>query len=157
MIHTWVNDIKLRQTEPLKREFRSLIETVCSTSQAITIIGSGPLPTYRRGHERFSRLFSLNKCLLSRCKEQKLFFVNSWNIFWERPRLIHADSLHPSRVGAELLSDSISRMLRSTWLASQFSNNCYGGFCSIHLNDRSTCVVQSRKTVSVPRIVGSKY
>ncbi len=58
VIHTGVNDIKLGQTEQLKREFRSLIETVCSTSQAITIIGSGPLPTYRRGHERFSRLFS---------------------------------------------------------------------------------------------------
>ncbi len=91
----------------------SLIETVRSTSPATAIIVSGPLPTYRRGHERFSRLFALNEWLLSWCKEQKLLFVNNWDLFWERPRLFRADGLHPSRVGAELLSDNISRMLRS--------------------------------------------
>ncbi len=37
------NDTKLRQTETLKRDFRSLIEMVCSTSTAATIV-SGPLP-----------------------------------------------------------------------------------------------------------------
>ncbi len=113
VLHAGVNDTKLRQTETLKRDFRSLIETVRSTSPATTIIVSGPLPTYRRGHERFSRLFALNEWLLSWCKEQKLLFVNNWNLFWERPRLFRADGLHPSRVGAELLSDNISRMLRS--------------------------------------------
>ncbi len=46
-------------------------------------------------------------------KEQKLLFVNNWNLFWERPRLFRADGLHPSRVGAELLSDNISRTLCS--------------------------------------------
>ncbi len=60
VIHTGANDTKLRQTETPKRDFRSLIETVRSTSPATTIIVSGPLPTYRRGHERFSRLFALN-------------------------------------------------------------------------------------------------
>uniref|UniRef100_A0A9J7XA87 SGNH hydrolase-type esterase domain-containing protein n=1 Tax=Cyprinus carpio carpio TaxID=630221 RepID=A0A9J7XA87_CYPCA len=108
-----VNDTTQRQTETLKRDFRSLIETVRSTTPAATIIVSGPLPTYRRGHESFSRLFALNEWLLSWCKEQKLLFVNNWNLFWERPRLFRADGLHPSRVGAELLSDNISRTLRS--------------------------------------------
>ncbi len=113
VIHAGVNDTKLRQTETLKRDFRSLIETVRSTSPAATIILSGPLPTYRRGHERFSRLFALNEWLLSWCKDQKLLFVNNWNLFWERPRLFRADGLHPSRLGAELLSDNITRTLRS--------------------------------------------
>uniref|UniRef100_A0A9J8CB73 Uncharacterized protein n=1 Tax=Cyprinus carpio carpio TaxID=630221 RepID=A0A9J8CB73_CYPCA len=45
------------------------------------------VPTYRRGHKRFSRLFALNKSLLSWCKEQNLLFVNNWNLFWERHRL----------------------------------------------------------------------
>ncbi|KAL0172957.1 hypothetical protein M9458_033268, partial [Cirrhinus mrigala] len=58
-----VNDIKLRQTEVLKRDFSSLIETVRSTSPTTRIIVSGPLPTYRRGHERFSRLLALNEWL----------------------------------------------------------------------------------------------
>ncbi|KAL0161766.1 hypothetical protein M9458_045491 [Cirrhinus mrigala] len=79
VLHAGVNDTRLRQTEVLKRDFSSLIETVRSTSPATRIIVSGPLPTYRRGHER----------------------------------LFRADGLHPSRVGAELLSDNISRTLRS--------------------------------------------
>ncbi|KAI2644996.1 GDSL lipase [Labeo rohita] len=140
----------------LKRDFSSLIETVRSTSPATRIIVSGPLPTYRRGHESFSRLLALNKWLLTWCKEQKLLFVNNWNLFWERPRLFRADGLHPSRVGAELLSDNISRTLRSIRLVSTFSDDCYDGFCSERLND-STCTVQSIKTVSVPRIVRSKH
>ncbi|XP_052473518.1 uncharacterized protein LOC128030068 isoform X2 [Carassius gibelio] len=113
VLHAGVNDTTLRQTETLKRDFSSLIETVRSTTPAATIVVSGPLPTYRRGHERFSRLFALNEWLLSWCKEQKLLFVNNWNLFWERPRLFRADGLHPSRIGAELLSDNISRTLRS--------------------------------------------
>ncbi len=52
VIHAGANDIKLRQTETLKRDFRSLIETVRSTSPVATIIVSGPLSTYRRGQER---------------------------------------------------------------------------------------------------------
>ncbi len=47
VIHAGVNDTKLRQTETLKKDFRSLIETVRSTSPAMMIIVSGPLPTYR--------------------------------------------------------------------------------------------------------------
>jgi hypothetical protein len=113
VLHAGTNDTKLRQTETLKRDFRSLIETVRSTTPATTIIVSGPLPTYRRGSERFSRLFALNEWLCSWCKEQKLIFVNNWNLFWERPRLFRADGLHPSRVGAELLSENITRTLRS--------------------------------------------
>ncbi len=109
MIHAGANDTKLRQMETLKRDFRSLIETVHSTSPAATIIVSGPLPTYRRGHERFGRLFALNEWLFSWCKEHKILFVNNWNLFWERPRLFRADG----RVGAELLSDNITRTLRS--------------------------------------------
>ncbi len=113
VIHAGVNNTKLRQTVTPKRDFRSLIERVRNTSPATTIIVSGPLPTYQRGHERFNRLFALNKWLLSWCKDQKLLFVNNWNLFWEHPRLFHADGLHPSRVGVELLSDNIFRTLRS--------------------------------------------
>uniref|UniRef100_A0A9J7Z8R8 SGNH hydrolase-type esterase domain-containing protein n=1 Tax=Cyprinus carpio carpio TaxID=630221 RepID=A0A9J7Z8R8_CYPCA len=113
VLHAGVNDTTQRQTETLKRDFRSLIETVHSTTPVATIIVSGPLSTYRRGQERFSRLFALNKWLLTWCKEQKLLFVNNWNLFWERHRLFRADGLHPSRVGADLPSDNTSRTLHS--------------------------------------------
>ncbi|XP_077082881.1 uncharacterized protein LOC143736145 [Siphateles boraxobius] len=113
VLHAGANDTRLRQTEVLKKDFRSLIDTVRSTSPETSIIVSGPLPTYRRGHEKFIRLFALNEWLLSWCNEQKLIFVNNWNLFWERPRLFRADGLHPSRIGADLLSDNISKMLNT--------------------------------------------
>ncbi len=50
VIHAGVNDIKLRQTETLKKDCRNLIEMVRSTLPETTIIVSGSLPTYRRGH-----------------------------------------------------------------------------------------------------------
>ena len=113
VLHAGGADIRLRQTEVLKKDFRNLIDTVRSTSPDITIIVSGPLPTYRLGHEKFSRLFALNEWLMSWCNEQKLLFVNNWNLFWERPRLYRADGLHPSRFGSDLLSDNISKMLNT--------------------------------------------
>ncbi len=88
-------------------------DTEVDTEEGLQEPDRDGLPTYRRGHERFSRLFALNEWLLSWCKDQKLLFVNNWNLFWERPRLFRADGLHPSRVSAKLLSDNISRRLRS--------------------------------------------
>ncbi|KAG1937809.1 hypothetical protein F2P79_018017 [Pimephales promelas] len=113
VLHAGANDIRLRQTEVLKKDYRSLIETVRSTAPKAAIIVSGPLPTYRQGQERFSRLFALNEWLMSLCNEQRLHFVNNWHLFWERPRLYSTDGLHPSRIGAAVLSDNISKTLRT--------------------------------------------
>ncbi|XP_053540893.1 uncharacterized protein LOC128634441 isoform X1 [Ictalurus punctatus] len=113
VLHAGTNDTRLRQTEVLKRDFSSLIETVRGRSPTAKIIVSGPLPTYRRGAEKFSRLLALNDWLVSWCNEQNLVFVNNWNLFWERPRLFRPDGLHPSSLGAELLSDNISKALHS--------------------------------------------
>ncbi len=72
VIQAGANDTKLRQTEDTEEGLQELVETVRSTSPAATLIASGPLPTYRRGHEKFSRLFALNEWLFSWCTEQKL-------------------------------------------------------------------------------------
>ncbi|KAK3531069.1 hypothetical protein QTP70_009452 [Hemibagrus guttatus] len=106
VLHAGTNDIRLRQTEILKKDFRSLVEKVRTTSPTTMIIVSGPLPAFQRGIERFSRLFAFNEWLQSWCQDQKLPFVDNWNLFWERPRLYHPDGLHPSRVGAAVLSDN---------------------------------------------------
>ncbi|KAK3545590.1 hypothetical protein QTP70_008131 [Hemibagrus guttatus] len=111
VLHAGTNDIRLRQMEILKKDFRCLVEKVRATSPTTMIIVSGPLPTFQRGIEKFSRLFAFNEWLQSWCQDQKLPFVDNWNLFWERPRLYHSDGLHPSRVGAAVLSDNISRTL----------------------------------------------
>ncbi|KAK3560517.1 hypothetical protein QTP86_009753 [Hemibagrus guttatus] len=113
VLHAGTNNIRLRQTEILKKDFRSLVEKVRTTSPTTRIIVSGPLPTFQRGIERFSRLFAFNEWLQSWCQDQKLPFVDNWNLFWERPRFYRPDGLHPSRVGAAVLSDNISRTLRT--------------------------------------------
>ncbi|KAK3572652.1 hypothetical protein QTP86_001632 [Hemibagrus guttatus] len=113
VLHAGTNDIRLRQTEILKKDFRSLVEKVRATSPTTRIIMSGPLPTFQRGIERFSRLFAFNEWLQSWCQDRKLPFVDNWNLFWKRPRLHCPDGLHPSRVGAACLSDNISRTLRT--------------------------------------------
>ncbi|KAK3517160.1 hypothetical protein QTP86_003934, partial [Hemibagrus guttatus] len=56
VLHAGTNDIRLRQTEILKKDFRSLVELVRTTSPTTRIIVSGPLPTFQQGIERFSRL-----------------------------------------------------------------------------------------------------
>ncbi|XP_057177862.1 uncharacterized protein LOC130546550 isoform X2 [Triplophysa rosa] len=84
VLHAGVNDVRMRQSEILKRDFRSLIETVRNASPTARIVVSGPLPTYRRGNEKFSRLFALNKWLMSWCIEQKLLFVDHFDLFWDR-------------------------------------------------------------------------
>ncbi|KAK3529756.1 hypothetical protein QTP86_003029 [Hemibagrus guttatus] len=78
-LHAGTNDIRLRQTEILKKDFRSLVEKARTTSPTTRIIVSGPLPMFQRGIERLYR----------------------------------SDGLHPSRVGAVVLSDNISRTLRT--------------------------------------------
>ncbi len=51
----------------------------------------------------------------------------------------------------------LNALLQKSQILSQFSNNSYDDFCSTHLNDKGTCSVQSIQTVSVPRILSSKY
>ncbi|KAK3515325.1 hypothetical protein QTP70_014456, partial [Hemibagrus guttatus] len=54
VLHAGTNDISLRQTEILKKDFRSLVEKVRTTSPTTRIIMSGPLPTFQRQIERFT-------------------------------------------------------------------------------------------------------
>ncbi|KAK3535335.1 hypothetical protein QTP70_008564 [Hemibagrus guttatus] len=51
VLHAGMNNVRLRQTEILKKDFRSLVEKVRTTSPTTRIIVSGPLPTFQRGIE----------------------------------------------------------------------------------------------------------
>ncbi len=50
ILHAGVNNIRLRQSEILKKDFSELVEVVRNVSPATRILISGPLPTYRRGN-----------------------------------------------------------------------------------------------------------
>uniref|UniRef100_A0AAZ1XBF5 Uncharacterized protein n=1 Tax=Oreochromis aureus TaxID=47969 RepID=A0AAZ1XBF5_OREAU len=75
------NDVSKQQSEVLKRDFTGLLNTVNSLNAAVFI--SGPVPPVRGGDERFSRLFALNKWLISACTDHSVHFINNFNIFWE--------------------------------------------------------------------------
>ncbi|KAI4893751.1 hypothetical protein NFI96_007619 [Prochilodus magdalenae] len=97
VIHVGTNDICARQSEVLKEHYQTLLDTARKSTNARIVI-SGPLPTYRKGCERFSRLFGLQSWLRGWCAVNGLGFVDNWSSFWEQPALYRRDGLHPSRL-----------------------------------------------------------
>ncbi|KAL7833251.1 hypothetical protein SRHO_G00302690 [Serrasalmus rhombeus] len=63
VIHVGTNDISDRRSEVLKEHYQTLLDTARKKTDARIVI-SGPLPTYRRGSDRFSRLFALQSWLV---------------------------------------------------------------------------------------------
>ncbi|KAI4895597.1 hypothetical protein NFI96_008461, partial [Prochilodus magdalenae] len=99
VIHVGTNDICARQSEVLKEHYQTLQDTARKSTNARIVI-SGPLPTYRKCCERFSRLFGLQSWLRGWCAVNGLGFVDNWSSFWEQPALYRRDGLHPSRLGS---------------------------------------------------------
>ncbi|KAI4885465.1 hypothetical protein NFI96_007891 [Prochilodus magdalenae] len=93
------NDICARQSEVLKEHYQMRLDTARRATNARIII-SGPLPTYRKGCERFSRLFGLHSRLHGWCAVNGLGFVDNWSSFWEQPALYRRDGLRPSHLGS---------------------------------------------------------
>ncbi|XP_036442939.1 uncharacterized protein LOC118819315 [Colossoma macropomum] len=108
VIHVGTNDISDRRSEVLKEHYQTLLDTA---RKKTGIVISGPLPTYRRGSERFSRLFALQSWLCDCCALNGLGYVDNWSSFWERAALYWRDGLHPSRLGSGVLSRNIERAI----------------------------------------------
>ena len=125
VIHVGANDVRLKQSEITKNNFKS----VCDLSNAkrkfsdvrlkqseitknnFKVICSGPIPS-RRGDEIYSRLTSLNHWLSDWCPANGVGFIDNWGTFWGRPGLLKRDGIHPSWEGAALLSKNLSYSLR---------------------------------------------
>lgn len=111
VLHVGTNDTSARRSEVLKEHYRSLLDTARTKTDA-RILVSGPMPTFRRGSEPFSRLYALHCWLREWCTTVGADYVDHWESFRERPALFHRDGLHPSRLGSAVLSGNIEAVLR---------------------------------------------
>ncbi|KAK0145332.1 hypothetical protein N1851_009220 [Merluccius polli] len=106
VIHTGALDVVL------KRDFNDLLNKVRCLNTEVFI--SGPLPTVRRGDERFSRLLMLNRWLKDTCAAQSVNFIDNFKNFWERRHLFEADGFCLNKSGVQLLSYNIFDFLRQS-------------------------------------------
>ncbi|KAL7853193.1 hypothetical protein AOLI_G00200370 [Acnodon oligacanthus] len=100
----------LFSSEVLKEHYQTLLDTARKKTDARIVI-SGPLPTYRRGFERFRRLFALQSWLPGWCTFNSLDYVDNWSSFWEQPALYRRDGFHSSRLGSAVLSQNIEKAI----------------------------------------------
>ncbi|KAL7858826.1 hypothetical protein AOLI_G00189280 [Acnodon oligacanthus] len=110
VIHVGTSNISDRHSEVLKEHYQTLLDTTRKKTDASIVI-SGPLPTYRRGSERFSRLFALQFVLRDWYTFNGLGYVDNWSSFWEQPALYQRDWFHPSCLGSIVLSLNIKRAI----------------------------------------------
>ncbi|XP_076832579.1 uncharacterized protein LOC143477731 [Brachyhypopomus gauderio] len=111
VLHVGAVDTFARRSEILKEHYRSLLDTARKKTSARLVV-SGPLPTFRRGCESYSRLFCLHSWLRDTCSSAGVDYVDNWESFRERPSLYRRDGLHPSRLGSAVLSRNIEDVLR---------------------------------------------
>lgn len=105
IVHVGTNDIRMKQSEVLKDDFKYLF---CSLKQSVNhVFVSGPIPSCRRCVERFSRLLSLHTWLSSACVSHGVSYIDNFNLFCECRQLFRGDGIHPNWAGAKLLSANI--------------------------------------------------
>ncbi|KAK2879334.1 hypothetical protein Q8A73_005098 [Channa argus] len=67
---------------------------------------SGPIPTLGRGVGWFSRLLSLHTWLQPQVSAHGLFYVDNFNLLWDRPQYFKQDGLHPNFLGSRMLTEN---------------------------------------------------
>ena len=112
VIHAGINDLKLQQSEKLKQDFTTLINTIQNSNKQCII--SGPLPPPRFGNIKFSRLRDLHKWLKHYCMKKQIPYVDNFLTFFKRPGLFKMDHLHPNIPGSRLLSLNIELTIESS-------------------------------------------
>nr|XP_040025023.1 uncharacterized protein LOC120812889 [Gasterosteus aculeatus aculeatus] len=110
ILHIGSNDIEKQQSEKLKEDFDNLLETVSSVNAEVFI--SGPLPPTGRGAERFSRLFWVNKWLLTACAVRSMHSINNFSFFWDRRHLFKTNGLCLNKMGAKLFITNMFYIMR---------------------------------------------
>ena len=111
IIHIGSNDTVLRQSELTKRHFTRLFNSL--EHYKLSVFISGPIPTYGRGCERFSRVLSLHTWLQSACQAHSIAFVDNFNLFWNRSSFFRPDGLHPNHAGNRMLAANLQHAVHS--------------------------------------------
>ena len=111
VIHGGANDIRLKQSEIPKNNFKSVCDLAKRMSRSV--ICTGPIPS-RHGDEIYSRSTSLDHWLSDWCPANGVGFVDNCHTFWGRPGLLKRDGIHPSWEGAALLSKNLLYSLRNS-------------------------------------------
>ena len=94
VVHIGTNDTARTPSEHVAAAFRELFQFLKTTGKMIFI--SGPIPTFRKGDLRFSRLFCLSTRLRTASCGENLGFIDNFDLFWERASFYSLDGLHPS-------------------------------------------------------------
>lgn len=115
VVHIGTNDTARAPSEHMAAAFRKLFQFLKTT----VIFISGPIPTFRKGDVRFSRLFSLSTWLRTASCGENLGFIDNFDLFWERASFYSLDGLHPSMVGTDILAENIRRAVPNVERISQ--------------------------------------
>ena len=113
-IHVGTNDIKFRQSESLREDFRSLICTIRAVQPPILPIISGPFVSPRHNDQQFTRIRQLHIWLMGYCCRLSIPYVDNFSLFLDRGDAfawdgrLGGDRLHLNRTGAGMLSRAIA-------------------------------------------------
>ena len=80
------NDLKLQQSESLKKDFVQVVDNLLDTGKQVVI--SGPIPSPHFGDIVFSRIRQLHIWLKRYCRNQDIPFVDNFSTFLNRPRFL---------------------------------------------------------------------
>lgn len=111
IVHVGSNDIKLQQSEKLRDDFKTLINTLLESGKQCVV--SGPFPSPRYTDMVFSRIRQLHTWLKGYCCTMGIPFVDNFAAFTDRPGLFLRDNLHLNRYGSSILSTNMSLTLAS--------------------------------------------
>ena len=121
LVHIGTNDTAaLCRSELVKLDYLRLVDFLVSSGKSFFL--SGPIPTYGRGDERFSRIASLNCWMRRLCQAHNLNFIDNFNLFWNRPSCFNRDGLHPNKLGCQLLSANLEVNLRQLATVATLAN-----------------------------------